>query len=41
MGHYSNECLEKEESTTDNVVAAVIEVKDGESGGDFTFAMVG
>ena len=30
MGHYSNECLKKEDSTTDNVVATVIEGKDGE-----------
>ena len=41
MGHYANRFPEKEESAADNVVVEIIESKDGEAGGDFTFNMMG
>ena len=39
--HYANKCPEKEEAAADIKATSIIEGKDGEAGGDITFAIMG
>ena len=41
MRHNTNNFPEREQNTSDNVVAMVIDFEDGEVGGYFTFEMLG